>query len=186
VILEDGTATLKFLRDYDERQPRFSRGKSVIREGVLRSYGLTSQEISGADIFTPLEIDWHPFGRVVRHDFPRLRSRGSFSVVDEGVVLLLGRYENPDDDLMCRSKSMGLIGQGKTVLFKPHPVVSDPVAPKGSRLIDPAISRLPVEFALLQMGFVPGTIVGFGSSALLTLRSLVPAEVNVIDISELD
>jgi hypothetical protein len=184
VILEDGTATLKFLRRYEPKQNRSDLARGFMREHVLRYFGLTSSEIRGADIFTPLGIETHPFGHVVRHDFPRLRAQGSFANVDRDSVLLLGRYENPDHELFLRADSMGLIAQGQSVLFKPHPAVSGPVPPRGTSIMDPVLSGLPVEFALLQMGYVPGTIAGFGSSALLTLRYLVPSDVHIVDLSD--
>jgi hypothetical protein len=184
IVLEDGLAS------YNERSLRLRHGapthQGPVGRAVLRAFGLRGDAPPRAVHFTPFPLDGG--GRdVVQHDFPALRRQHAVDTTStEDVVLVLGTYGQDDDMVAGHLRRVVAQHPDALRLYKPHPSRAGESVPSGFSPLPTKEASLPAEMLLSTARPLPGHIYGFGSTALTTLRMLLPSSVALTDLTAID
>ncbi len=158
VLLDDGLGSMEIGSDYSKN------GNKAISFSFLR----TGQTIRNA-------------GTVLENNFEKLKS--SFPEIDANAVLFIGQplyeaklFSMKEMSLFFRQVSEKY--QGKRILYIPHrwEVHLDKMDfPSNFEALP--LQDLPLELSITQMDSLPAHVISFYSSALITLRKILPAAV---------
>jgi len=191
IVLEDGRARLRhpgarLVEVEDIRGGRLPVRK-VIRRGVLRAMGIDERPIPALTFFSHYDFPVLEQDNLVRNEFHRIRRQMSRAVVAEDRILILGtRFLQHRDNTETRAAYLAEVGRivsehaGKEILFKPHQKDREPPKIVGITVLD---RGTPAEVLVANWERLPGSVYAFNSSALDSLRYLLPEQVNFVDVA---
>ena len=185
VILEDGTASLRGdrIRELHDKSIRASS-----KQLLARVAGLDFRPIPRLAFFTPFDVQVGECDTIIHNDFRALRAHGSgTSEIDSQLLLIVGtpvysRQSRLDEYEQVLKQVAERFPADRTV-YKPHPGEKQLSPFARDRVV--SNSELPLELLVLGWQVLPGTIIGFGSTALHTLSMILPDNVRVLDFSDL-